>query len=57
MNIKKILIILTVAFVVYYVLRSPDSAALAFKTAGETTVSGLKDLAEALARFFDALFS
>lgn len=57
MNIKKILIIVTVAFVVYYVLRSPDSAALAFKTAGETTVSGLKDLAEALARFFDALFS
>ncbi len=56
MNIKKILLVLAVAFLVYYVLRSPVQAAEAVKGAGEVTVAGLRDLAESLARFVDALF-
>lgn len=57
MNLKKIFMIAAGAFLVYYVLRSPDAAAGAFKGAGETTIDGLKDLADSLARFVDALFT
>lgn len=57
MNLKKIFIMAAGAFLVYYVLRSPDAAASAFKGAGETTIDGLKDLADSLARFVDALFT
>ncbi|HVF11694.1 MAG TPA: hypothetical protein VNA87_01270 [Actinomycetota bacterium] len=57
MNLKKIFMIAVGAFLVYYVLRSPDAAASAFKGAGETTIDGLKDLADSLARFVDALFT
>lgn len=55
--LKKVLTISLVAFVAYYILRSPDAAASAFRGAGETTINGLKDLAEAIARFVDALFA
>ena len=57
MNLKKIFMIAAGAVLVYYVLRSPDAAASAFKGAGETTIDGLKDLADSLARFVDALFT
>lgn len=57
MNLKKMLTIALIAFVAYYVVRSPDAAASAFRGAGETTLSGLKELAESIARFVDALFA
>ncbi|MCA1840581.1 MAG: hypothetical protein ABR507_09200 [Actinomycetota bacterium] len=57
MNLKKLLLILAIAFVIYYVLRSPDAAALAFKGAGKTTYDGLRQLAGSLARFVDKLFA
>jgi hypothetical protein len=57
MNLKRILILLAVAFMVYYVLRSPDAAALAVKGAGKTTVHGLAQVASSLARFVDKLFA
>lgn len=57
MNLKKILIVAAGAFFIYYILRSPDAAASALKGAGEVTVDGLKELADSLARFFDALFT
>lgn len=56
-NIKRILLIGLAAFVVYYVLRSPDAAAAAFRGAGETTFDGIKDIAQSLARFFDKLLA
>lgn len=55
MNLKRILILALFAFIVYYVLRSPDSAAAAFRVGGTTALNGMKGVAESLARFIDAL--
>jgi hypothetical protein len=55
MGLKRIIILAAIAFVVFYAVRSPDSAALTFRVAAKTSRAGLKDLAESLARFFDAL--
>ena len=56
MNLKKILLAAAIAFVIFYILRSPDSAAVAFKAAGKVTMQGLEDLAGSLAVFIDNLF-
>ena len=56
MNMKKILMVAVAAFIVFYILRSPDSAADAFKAAGKVTFEGLRDLAGSLAIFVDNLF-
>lgn len=57
MKFKRILILLVFAFVVYYVLRSPESAGNAFKAGGEFAVAGIKTAADALAKFLDTLFA
>lgn len=57
MNAKKILIILVLAFIAYYVLRSPASAATALRVSGEFALNGMKLVAEALAKFIDTLFA
>lgn len=56
MNLKKLLMAAAIAFVIFYILRSPDSAATAFKAAGKVTIQGLEDLAGSLAVFIDNLF-
>lgn len=53
---KKILMVAVAAFILFYILRSPDSAADAFKAAGKVTFEGLRDLAGSLAVFVDNLF-
>ncbi len=55
MKLKRLLILAVVAFVVYYVLRSPDTAAQAFRVGGAFALDGLKGVADSLARFIDAL--
>ena len=57
MNLRKILMMALIAFVAYYVIRSPNAAASAFRGAGSTTFHGLQSLAESIAKFVDALFS
>ena len=57
MNIKRIALIAVLAFVVFYVLRSPASAATAFKMVGQASFDGVQFVAEALARFIDTLFA
>lgn len=57
MNLKRLLLLAVFAFIVYYVLRSPDTAAEAFKGAGAMVGKGMKQAAESLARFIDALFT
>jgi hypothetical protein len=56
-NAKRILILLALAFVAYYVLRSPQSAATALRASGHFTLQGMKYVAEALAKFIDTLFA
>ncbi|MGH2813298.1 MAG: hypothetical protein ACRDI1_11400 [Actinomycetota bacterium] len=55
MNFKRLLLLAVVAFAFYYLLRSPDTAAEAFRVGGQTAVNGLKSVADSLARFIDAL--
>lgn len=43
------------AFFIFYVMRSPNSAAETLRLAGEAAYGGIKDLADSAARFFDAL--
>lgn len=57
MNVKRIALIAILGFVVYYVLRSPDSAANAFRVVGTASLDGVRFVAEALARFIDTLFA
>ena len=57
MNTKKILILLVLAFIAYYILRSPDSAANALRIGGTFALNGMKFVAEALAKFIDTLFA
>lgn len=56
MNLKRLLMLAVGAVLIYYVVQSPDSAASAFKSAGEVTLAGMMDLAEAIAQFMSALF-
>jgi hypothetical protein len=55
MKLKKILKILAIVFVAFYVLRSPSSAADTLRTAGQAAYQGLESLASSAAQFFDAL--
>jgi hypothetical protein len=55
MKIKKILKMLLIVFAVFYVLRSPGSAAGTLRVAGQTAYQGVQTLADSAARFFDAL--
>ena len=57
MNIKRFALLALLAFVVYYVLRSPDSAATALRVVGQASLDGVRFVAEALARFIDTLFA
>jgi hypothetical protein len=55
MKLKKILKILLIVFLAFYVLRSPTSAAGTLRAAGETAYQGILTLADSAAKFFDAL--
>lgn len=55
MKIKKILKIVLIVFAVFYVLRSPNSAAGTLRVAGQTAYQGVMTLADSAAKFFDAL--
>jgi hypothetical protein len=57
MKLKKILKILLIVFVAFYVLRSPTSAATTLRAAGETAYQGMLALANSAAKFFDALLT
>ncbi|SDC04649.1 hypothetical protein SAMN05660690_0330 [Geodermatophilus telluris] len=51
MNLKKILVWLAVAFVVFYVIQQPESSAAMVRNAGEA----LGDAASSLAAFVESL--
>jgi hypothetical protein len=55
MKIKKIVKMLLIIFAVFYVLRSPNSAAGTLRVAGQTAYQGVMTLADSAAKFFDAL--
>ena len=50
---KKVLTWVAIAFALFYVLSAPDDAANAVKSAG----NGLRNAADAIAAFFNALFA
>lgn len=55
-GVKKILLLLVVAFIVYYVLHSPTVAGHSLHAVGSNTWHGLKSAASSLTKFFDSLF-
>ncbi|HWD09021.1 MAG TPA: hypothetical protein VHA57_08000 [Actinomycetota bacterium] len=55
-GLKKILLLLVVAFIVYYVLHSPTVAGHSLHAAGSNTWHALKSAASSLTKFFDSLF-
>lgn len=54
---KKLLLLVVVAFVIYYVLHSPQVAGKSLHAAGTGTWHGLKAAASSMTRFFNTLFS
>jgi hypothetical protein len=54
---KKIVLILVLAFIAYYVLHSPQVAGHSLHAAGKGAWHGLKSAADSLTKFFNSLFS
>lgn len=57
MKLKKIIKILLIVFAVFYVLRSPQSAADTLRLAGTAAFQGIRSLADSAATFFDTLLT
>jgi hypothetical protein len=55
--VKKIFWVAVAAFVVYYVLHSPQVAGQTVHVAAQSTWHGMKQVAASLTRFFNTLFS
>ncbi|HLI55980.1 MAG TPA: hypothetical protein VKY26_02990 [Actinomycetota bacterium] len=55
-GVKKILMLLVVAFILYYVLHSPAVAGKSLHAAGTNTWHGLKSAASSMTKFFNSLF-
>jgi hypothetical protein len=56
LNSKKVLLVSLAAFFVYYAFRAPDAAATAVKGLVRTAGGLLRQTADALTVFLDALF-
>jgi hypothetical protein len=54
---KKIVVIVVVAFIAYYVLHSPQVAGHSLHAAGKGAWHGMKSAAASLTQFFNSLFS
>lgn len=55
MKVKKVLKIVLIVFAVFYVLRSPSSAAGTLRMAGQTAYQGVMTLSDSAVKFFDVL--
>lgn len=55
-GLKKILLLLVVAFILYYVLHSPTVAGKTLHAAGTNVGHSLKSTASSLTKFFNNLF-
>ncbi|MGH2718198.1 MAG: hypothetical protein ACRDJU_06440 [Actinomycetota bacterium] len=54
--LKKILLLLVVAFILYYVLHSPEVAGKSLHAAGSNTWHALKSAAGSMTKFLNSLF-
>jgi hypothetical protein len=54
---KKVVLVLAVAFVIYYVLHSPQVAGKSLHAVGSGTWHGVKAAAASMTKFFNSLFT
>jgi hypothetical protein len=55
MNLKRLMSLALVAFLIFFIVQSPNEAARVIKVTGETMGSWLSEIADSLTRFLSSL--
>jgi cell shape-determining protein MreC len=55
MNLKRLMSLAVVAFLIFFIVQSPNEAARVIKVTGETMGSWLSEIADSLTRFLSSL--